>query len=225
MTTQAQVKRLVKPLLDRHSDLTLIGRRLYLRPIQHFARAILIDRSLDPSLFYPRWNVMHLFKWRRSFHLMWGEHLDNVTSKTPGIWDTSDPHLASTMIDQIEHVALPKLRSMRTLDDYLAYVSQHYFRHHLFDRPDAKLIVDVALGHWDSARAICTEHVDGYFRDNPLHDDDGRAANQRIRALCSCVTSGDLEGAAKLLHAWEAATAKNLKIDHIWEPTAFPFEA
>jgi hypothetical protein len=224
MTTQAEVKRLVKPLLDRHSDLTLVGRRLYLHPIHHFARAILIDRTSDPSRFNPRWNVMHLFAWRRSFHLMWGEFIDNVTSSRPTIWDKSDPNLAVTIIDQIERVVLPKLRSIQSLDDYLAYVSQNYFRHHLFDRPDAKLIVDVALGSWDSARTICEEHLDGQFRDNPLYDDDGRAKYQRVRALCACVAAGDSQGAAKLLHAWEAATAKNLKIEHIWEPTPFPFE-
>jgi hypothetical protein len=224
MTTQAEVKRLIKPLLDRHPDFILVGRWLYLRPIHHFARAILIDRTSNPNLFNPRWAVMHLFQWRRSFHLNWSEFLDNVASRRPAIWDKSDPNLASTMIDQTESVVLPKLRAIQTLNDYLAYVSQHYLRHHLFDRPDVRLIVESALGNWDSARSICEEHLDGQFRDNPLHDDDGRATYQRIRALCACVTEGDSQGAAKLLHAWEAATAKNLKIEHIWEPTPFPFE-
>lgn len=49
MTTAAQVKKVVRPLLDRHADLALVGRYIYVRPVHHFARAILIDRMLDPA--------------------------------------------------------------------------------------------------------------------------------------------------------------------------------
>ncbi len=29
---------------------------------------------------------------------------------------------------------------------------------------------------------------------------------------------------AKLLHEWEAQTVRNLKIEHLWEPTPFPLD-
>lgn len=54
MTTAAQVKKLVRPLLERHADLALVGRWIYVKPVHHFARAVLIDRMLNPDKFRPQ---------------------------------------------------------------------------------------------------------------------------------------------------------------------------
>lgn len=53
MTTVAQVKKMVQPLLEQHSDLALVGRWIYLKPVHHVARAVLIDRKRcgGPTLF------------------------------------------------------------------------------------------------------------------------------------------------------------------------------
>ena len=45
MTTAAEVKRMVQPLLSRHADLALVGRWIFVKPIEHFARAVLIGRA------------------------------------------------------------------------------------------------------------------------------------------------------------------------------------
>ena len=39
MTTIAQVRQVVKPLLERHADLALLGRYLLIKPVHHFTRA------------------------------------------------------------------------------------------------------------------------------------------------------------------------------------------
>ena len=54
MTTAEQVKKLVQPLLARHADLALVGRWIFLKPVHHFARAILIDRTIGPKYFNPQ---------------------------------------------------------------------------------------------------------------------------------------------------------------------------
>jgi hypothetical protein len=225
MTTVAQVRQLLRPLLDRHADLALVGRWLFVKPVHHFARAVLVGRVLNPAQFDPVWAVVHLFEYRRTFPLKWSEFLGNSTSRTPGIWDMADRDIGSKLVDEIERSALPRLRAMKTLGDYLDYISNHFFRHHLLEWPDAKIIVEAALGNIDAAQAICREHLDGCFRDNPAHDDDSRRSNRMVRELCDRVVERDAEGIAKLLHSWEAATAKNLKIEQIWEPTPFPIEA
>jgi hypothetical protein len=74
------------------------------------------------------------------------------------------------------------LRAIKTLDDYLAFVSQHMFRHQLFDWPQCKIIVDVALGDFDSARSICKENLQRWSIDRPNYDEDDRAENRRLRA-------------------------------------------
>jgi hypothetical protein len=45
-----------------------------------------------------------------------------------------------------------------------------------------------------------------------------------LRALCAALAANDRAGLAKLLHEWEALTVKNLRIEHLWQPTAFPLE-
>jgi hypothetical protein len=224
MTTVAQVKALVKPLLDRHSDLALVGRYIYLKPVHHFARAVLIDRKLDPDQFNPRWAVMHLFAARRFFALNWGEFLDNEKSDRPGIWRISEPDLASAMIDQIERNALPRLRAMKTLDDYFAFVSQHRSRHQLYDEPTARIIVEAALGHLEATRVIGADNLALWSRDEPYYDEVAREKYRRLRELCACLAADDRRGIARLLHEWEAHTVKKLRIEHLWQPTPFPLE-
>ena len=47
----------------------------------------------------------------------------------------------------------------------------------------------------------------------------------RIRKmLCPLVASNDRLGLARLLHDFEAGSAKVMKLDKVWEPTPFPIE-
>ncbi|RAI45794.1 hypothetical protein CH341_01985 [Rhodoplanes roseus] len=135
----------------------------------------------------------------------------------------TDADLALAMTEAIETHALPVLRRIVSLDDYLAFVSRHYFRHKLFDWPHVKIVIEVALGNLDAARALRDENVDR-FRDDPAYDEEGRAKYQRIRELCARLEADDRSGLAALLHEWEAITVKNLKIETLWEPTPFPPE-
>ncbi|MFY9827824.1 MAG: hypothetical protein WAK69_04280 [Rhodoplanes sp.] len=224
MTTAAQVKKLVRPLLERRADLTLVGRWIFVKPVHHFARAVLIDRMLNPDKFRPQWAVRHLFEARKSFPLDWGEWLYNESSPAPGSWKITDPDISSALINAIEQQALPRLHAIKTLDDYLAFVSRHMFRHKLFDWPQCKIIVDVALGDLDAARALCKNYLPRWSVDQPNYDEDDRAENRRLRELCARLAENDRAGLAQLLHEWEAYTVKNFKIEHLWEPSPFPLE-
>jgi hypothetical protein len=224
MTTAAQVKKLVRPLLERHSDLALVGRWILVKPVQHFARGIRIGSLLDPEKFRPQWAVVHLFEQRRFFPLNWGEWLYNEPSPRPGSWKISDPDISAALIRQIEQRALPALRAIGTLDDYLSFVSQHYFRHQLFDWPDCRLIVEVALGDLAAARTTCRDNLHLWSSDRPVIDEEAREEHRRLREFCALVAAGDRVALAKTLHEWEAISVKNLKIAHLWEATPFPLE-
>jgi hypothetical protein len=224
MTTAAQVKKMVQPLLRRHADLALVGRWIFIKPVHHFARAILVDRTAYKEQFEPRWAAIHLFQVRKAFSLSWGDRLANCRSSRPGIWRSFDPDVELSLIEAIEEQALPRLRAITKLDDYLAFVSQHCFRHHLLEWPHCKIIVDVALGDLDAARSICREHGQRWSVDDPEHDEDGKAKFRRVRELCARLAVDDQPGLARLLHQWEAETARNLKIEHLWKPTPFPLE-
>jgi hypothetical protein len=44
------------------------------------------------------------------------------------------------------------------------------------------------------------------------------------KMLCPLVAANDRPGLARLLHEFEAGSAKDMKLDKIWEPTPFPIE-
>jgi hypothetical protein len=224
MTTTAEVRRMVQPLLRRHADLALVGRWIFVRPIEHFARAVLIDRTAYKEQFNPRWAVTHLFEIRHFLPLSWGDYLVNNRSSRPGIWRTFDPDVELSLIEAIEAQALPTLRAMTTLDDFLAFVSQHYFRHHLFEWSHRKIIVEVALGNLEAARAICKEDSQHWSPERPHLDEESRAQYLGLQKLCACLAGDDRRGIAALLHQWEAETVKRQKIEHLWESTPFPLE-
>jgi hypothetical protein len=89
--------------------------------------------------------------------------------------------------------------------------------------PLSRIILDVALGNLDHARMIAAKHLEQWSPDL-ARDDDSRATYARLGELCGLLMSDDREGLIRLLHEWEATTVKNLKIEHIWEPTPFPIE-
>ena len=224
MTTAAQVKKLVRPLLTRHADLALVGRWIFLTPIHHFARAILIDRTIGPEYFNPRWAVVHLFEWRRFFMLDWGELLGNETSVRPGLWKISDPNVDLALCREIESKALPALRAIDSLEKYIGFVSGHHFGHKMFDWSEVRIIAEVALGDLDAARKTRDEQLVRWSADHPNYDQEDLEELERLRALCARLTADDRAGMASLLHEWEAATVKNLKIEHLWQQTPFPLE-
>ena len=96
----------------------------------------------------------------------------------------------------------------------------------LFEWPHCKIIVDVALGDLEAARAICEKNIQRWsnWSDDPDLDEDGKAKFRRLRELCAKLAEDDRAGLARLLHEWEAYTVKNFKIEHLWEPTPFPLE-
>jgi hypothetical protein len=216
---------MIRPLLERNRDLALVGRWIYVKPVHHFARAVLIGRTSSGEHFRPCWSVIHLFQVRRIFTLNWGDSLDELLPGLFGFdWPISVPGIADGLCAAIEKQALPWLRTMSTLDLYLAFISQNLFRHHLYDKGDAEVIVHVARGHLGAARKICDEQVQRWSTDKPEYDDDTRAKFRRLRELSALVMRDDRVRLAQLLHKWEAQTVKNFKIEHLWEPTPFPLE-
>ena len=121
MTTVAQVKKAVQPLLQRNPDLALVGRMVVIKPVRHILRGIFIDRSLDADLFVPTWFVMFMFKLNESITFSWG---DRIYHPTPGRWDINDPQASPLMCEEIERVALPLLRKVQSIDDLVRFASK-----------------------------------------------------------------------------------------------------
>jgi hypothetical protein len=221
MTTIADVKRLVQPVLERNPDLALVGRLLVVKPVRHLLRGVYIDRSLDPSIFTPTWAAIFLFEPTDSFTFNWGDRLYRTSH---GPWDVNNPKTQAAMVEEIEGTALPILRPIESLDDFVTFTSRGRFPSKALEGYHLrKIVVDVARGDLDSARAICAELIGGRTRwswSPRMREDFERITN----TLCPLIGANDKPALATLLHEWEAHSVEKLKIGQLWQRTPFPLE-
>ena len=128
------------------------------------------------------------------------------------------------MVEEIEGTALPILRPIESLDDFVTFTSRDRFPwkalkgYHL-----RKIVVDVARDDLDSARETCAALIGGRTRwsGSPrMREDFERITNM----LCPLIAATDKPALAALLHQWEAYSVEKLKIGHLWQRTPFPLE-
>jgi hypothetical protein len=219
MTTVAQVKQAVRPLLDRNPDLALVGRLILIKPVNHLLRGVYFARSADPNAFTPTWLVVPMFRYGADVVFNWGKRLYNASH---GPWDIRNPGTPQVMCEDIERHALPLVQSIQTIDNFAGFASEERFGamgldNHLF----AKIVVDVARGDLDAARDICAH----FFREIPFKPwYDGKDDDGIMPVLRPLLAANDRAGLARVLHQWEADSIKACKLDKFWEPTPFPFE-
>lgn len=221
MTTVAQVREVVQSLLQRNPDLALVGRLVVIKPVHHILRGIYIDRSLDPQIFTPTWAVMFLFEPTESFSYNWGGRLYN---RAHGAWDVANPATSTVMCDIIEKEALPLLRPIQAIDDFIRFTSKDRFKDTYLDLyEERKIFVDVARGDLNAARSICayfaTDHAKKRYMGGMEEEYD-----RITKTLCPLIAAGDRPGLVQLLQDWEANSIQQLKLQKLWESTAFPIE-
>jgi hypothetical protein len=220
MTTATQIKRLIKPLLQRYGELALIGQWIVLKPVHHVVRGVLIDRSWEANRFRPTWAVVDLVERLEVFPINWGQQFAHPTN---GSWKWDDPTIQEALIEALEQEVLPLLRPIVSLDDFVGFATDERFRLSGFDAfLLRKIVVDVARGDLESARSICANLATGRTRwSGPRMREEFDRIMQR---LCPLLAADDRAGLVLLLREWEAYSVKNLKLETVWEPLPFPLE-
>lgn len=219
MTTAAQVKQVVQPLLDQNPDLALVGRLILIKPVRHLLRGVYFARSLDHNAFTPTWLIVPMFRYGAHVIFNWGQELYN---RSYGPWDIRKPATPKTMCEEIERTALPLVRSVQTIDDFVGFASEERFGAMRLDNDlFAKIVIDIARGDFDTARAICAH----FFREIPFKPwYDGKDYAGIMPVLRLLLAANDRAGLARVLHQWEADSIEACKLEKFWEPTPFPFE-
>jgi hypothetical protein len=228
MTTAAQVRKLVKPLLARHPDLALVGRMIVVPPVRHILRAIHIDRTGDSCRFKPKWLVIHLFERSQRVWLNLGGDIykPRPTSwhrESPNLWWIDDPASPEVLVEAVEAAVLPRLAVLDVFENYYAHLTS--VEHHTYHlRPYQRVIVEAARGRLDEVRTICRDELSKWPDDTYGKRPEEIDIIRLPKMICPLAAADNRAGIAALLHEWEATTVKNLKIEHLWQPTPFPLE-
>lgn len=222
MAPASQVKPLVAPLLARNADLALVGRLVVIRPVHHVLRGILIDRLGEPDRFRPMWFAYPLFcAGPPVTYLTWCHWLSLQVGR---LWRHSDPNMAQELCDRVETMVLPTLRAITTIARFERFAQEHRDYGHKLDWLLYRPPLSVAQGDLEAAGQYCTEKIAPLQVVSFGRDEEDKAMLRQLKELCRRLSLDDRAGLAALLHEWEAAMVRNIKVAHLWEPTPFPLE-
>ena len=216
MTTIRQITALMRPLVERHDDLAIVGGRfLAIRPVHHILRGVFVDRQSDKVGFRPHWGMSYLFRPRQGVP---------ISMHVLGRWQIDAEGIQDTFCTMVETELLPWLRSVTTLPAYLEEGLAHDTYRNALIRPEDRIFIHIAQGEFEAAHALWQELRPQWER-NLDHPDFGLGKlYRRMSALDHLLLADDRTAITALLHAWEAQSVATLKIEHLWERTPFPFE-
>ncbi|MCA0316764.1 MAG: hypothetical protein LCH88_01725 [Proteobacteria bacterium] len=220
MTTSAELKRYVVPILERFSELGFTGRWLVVKPLQHVFRGILLDATLPRDEYRPQWFAIEMFGSVPSLSPMHGFFLGR---RGHGPFSILDPRSLGRLADEIERVALPRLRPIASIGDFIGHANLTEFSFPpVSDYPLRYSVLEAARGNFKSARGICEWLKSGRSGwTGPGLEDEYRPILEDLYPL---LRDEDRAGLARLLHAWEARNIATYRLERMWEPTPFPFE-
>ncbi len=221
MTTAAEIRKLVKPLLERNPDLVLVGRFVFYKQIGHLIRGIFVDRRSHKPSFYPVWTINLLFSPMKNYD---GGPCEDIYPEKGDKWLIDNENIDAKFADRMEKVALPKLQSFKTIEEF-SNITYSFCGVILTLRQGSirKFYIDLALGNFDAADKALelftrqSECRTKYFY-SPEHYDE---IMDVVRPL---VRAQDKPAIAALLHKWEAYSVKQLKLEKYWQKTPFPIE-
>ena len=217
MTTIADVKKAVAPLLAAHDDLVLVGRMLAIKPINHILKGIYIDRCGSRDFFAIHWAAIFIFEPKTSFSFNFGEE---IYCPTPGMWNVNRLDLPELLKSSIEREALPVLRPVRSVSEFSEFASVPRMWGPLQNFPFRRIVVEAALGRFE----VC-DHILDYLDNRRLKPARSDEDELRItRDLAPLIKARDRAGIAAVLHEWEAWSVKAMKLEKHWERTPFPVE-
>lgn len=236
MSTIAETRRLLQPYVGRHDDLALVGRAVIIRPVRHLICGFYVDRSGSKNWVKPFWFV----------HLMftpWAiQGFDWTGRRYPEHADIDNAATQAAIFQDMDS-AFAELRGI--LDQFSAYGVRLEVNRKLQEFPFYRGVIAAAEGDFQRAMENLRLHAarqEGRVRDRlafiEKHTRPHGRPRQRelaslgrieayldaIRTLMSLLVDNDRQGVACLLRKWERGTVRAWKIEHLWQPTPFPFE-
>lgn len=236
MSTKAQVARLVRPFLEVHPEFELVGRSVVLRPVGHTMRRFFIDRCSIKAYIQPNWQVDAMF-YPPPQHIM---RVGRDLPRAVGHVDRADTQerLLHEMELAAETILLPTA-SIGQIPALARSLAIPGFPHR------EPILVLAALGQFSEAaqalaaeleirqqslqvqKAVVQSHKSPSSREAKWHAQllagmlDARKTWLQVLSL---LKAEDTLSIATLLHSWEAAAVRVHAVEHLWQPSPFPFE-
>lgn len=212
MSYRSRTSRLLGPLAERNPDIVYTKDHMVLLPVRNVFRSVRLDMTSMKGIFRPTWSITDMLSMQSSPGID-GFILYHRYSSGPDFFDLDEKTQSGLLCTLIEDITLPFLRSA---DSFQAY---YRLRTHCLSPPGSwppeHFRLELAMGHFEIARYLARKHRDDWFS-NPNFG--------MTQSLVTLLDADNFQGIATLLHEWEAITARNFKIEQIWEPTPFPFE-
>lgn len=228
MTTTRQIKVLTAPLLARNPDLVDAGKNiLWLTPIDHVGRLILIDRTSHPDSFVVSWHIVQFFMPETTSWFSLGRCGDRIARSKHFLggssWCWADPTIYQDFVVRVEADILPLFRSLATTRKSLEFQCGDPQRNGFLDHY-WHLGACIALGEIEKAQALFSPlrgyRVGGRPAENPAE----QRVFERLRALDQPLHSGDRAALCALLGQWEAENLVGSPLEPYWLRNAFPPE-
>ena len=245
MTTAPEVKRWTKTILAEHDDLTLEGRDLYLRPVNHVLCAIRFLGSSNKAFPTPTASVGALCGSPSSpFGL--GLGLDLLVGYS------TDAGFQQKLEQDVREILAGSLRRVNSLEAFYELTCDYgglwIGSDRLSSQPPVQAAVLAALGKLVQASSVIDAHIkwldETKLRARLVEAEDLLARRpgsaiaridvrsarywleqlRELKELADLIRENDRPGIGALLHTWEQQRARSLGIAHLWEPTPFPVE-
>jgi hypothetical protein len=201
-TRPADIKRYLKPLLELRSDLVVVGRHLFIRPVRHLLRGAQFYRTNDKYRFEILADVYPLYAPDSSY----GYDISRAGVPTE-VWQ---PHFAAHLFDALKADIFDRWGPANTIDGFtIELINKGRVQNYR-----APIMGFALAGEWDRA----AEWMEQAQRE--LTDETAKA---KVLELWEQLTT-DIGAVCAKLHAREAETIKELKLERIWEPAPFPVE-
>jgi hypothetical protein len=196
-TRPIDLKRYLRPLLEKRNDLVLVDRLLLIRPVRHLVRGVYFEPRGKYS--FQLWSHMN------PLYAPAGEPYGDSTL----VADVWEPHFQPLLIDTLAEDVFAKLGQITTLIDY---ATQSFGLTYFFG---AKVVSLALAGEQDRAAEYAAQiQEDARF--------DAHAKNL-VREQWERV-SRDINAGCEEFRAKEAATVKAWGFEQVWEPSPFPVE-
>ena len=231
MTTIAQVKKLVMPFLDRHSDYTLHGRMVFRRPFDHLLVGMELKAAGHRDQLLSIWFVSTTFQPPPV-----GRGISGTMDRASGILGLDK------VVPEMDLAVTEFLEPLASFEAILASERRVFFG----GMDDVtRAIVLIAAGRFDEGEAMLASAI-------TLRERFGRSWQEQfgskirpgtkrwrmnqedlaaedlylgtVKRLLGVVATRDRGVLADLLREWELEGARRRGIEQYWQPMPFPFE-